>query len=239
MQKLSLFIFFLYIYGKGYCGEHDYFFPSAKKDSNFVIKHRCGFKTYPPHVDPVTHYFVLRNQQGPGARRFFRATGWVFAVEACEMALLFNTTEGYSKWNTSQLNDIKGHYTNAFTMPPVIDKDPWVTNYLGHPYQGAFDYNALRSQGAPVWQSALFALLQSTTWEYLIEGSEERPSIQDLITTPVLGSLFGELMHYSTMQMAKDGFKWYEELFVLIGNPTYFLNNGFKFARHAKKPADL
>jgi Domain of unknown function (DUF3943) len=190
----------------------------------------CVLKTYPPHYDTMIRSLVLRNQAGPFYRKFFRATGLVLTVEAGEMTVLLISPKNFSQWNRSQLGDVKNHYKMTFTRPPVIDNDSWAIDYIGHPYQGAFNYNAIRSQGASIWQSALFATLHSTLWEYIIEGSEERPSIQDLIVTPVAGSLLGELIHFATMRMSKNGFTWYEGIFVCVFNPSFALNNGFKFA---------
>ena len=193
-----------------------------------IRQHKNGFKTYPPHLNALQQP-VLRNQIAPFGRKFIRATGFVLATEACEMAILLSVN-GLSKWDRNQLSNLRQNYKDAFTKPPVIDDDRWYIDYVGHPYQGAFDYNTLRSQGGTVWQSGLFVALHSTVWEYLIEGSQERPSIQDLIITPVGGVLMGELFHFSTMRLLKNGFTWYEALVVCIINPAFVLNNGFKFA---------
>ncbi|MFN8286653.1 MAG: DUF3943 domain-containing protein [Chitinophagales bacterium] len=78
------------------------------------------------------------------------------------------------------------------------------------------------------WQSGLFSLGHGMLWEYVIEGGMEQPSVQDIIVTPVAGSLLGELFHFSTLRMSRNGFKWYEKLFVCVFNPMFALNNGFK-----------
>jgi hypothetical protein len=191
------------------------------------------FRTYPPHWDSISHRPVLRNQQASFGRKFARASGWVLISEATEMTILLNSNPDFSKWRWG-LSDVSGHLKDAYTLPPVIDKDDWFTDYVEHPYQGAFNYNALRSQGATIWQSALFTTLHSTLWEYVIEATEERPSIQDLITTPIGGSLLGELVHFVTMRMIKNGFTWYETIFVIVFDPTFILNNGFKFVTRPK-----
>ena len=134
------------------------------------------------------------------------------------------------------MHSYRENFKNAYTKPPVIDHDVWYINYIGHPYQGSWYYNAYRSQGAKWWQSALFSFGHSTFWEYLIESGFERPSVQDLIVTPVIGSLLGELFHFSTMKMSKNGFKWYEATFVSLFNPMFAINNGFKrFSVQSKK----
>ncbi len=191
-------------------------------------------KHTPPHLDSTCKP-ILRNQLAPFGRKFLRGTGLVLASEALEMTVLFLSPYSFSKWERSQFPYIGKHYTEAFTKPPLLDNDGVFTNLFAHPYQGAFEYNCLRSQGANIWQSVLFAALHSTFWEYAIEGSEERPSVQDLLITPIAGSLLGELVHFATMRMSRNGFTWYEGLFVCLLNPAFLLNNGFKFAKPLKK----
>ncbi|MFZ2890098.1 DUF3943 domain-containing protein, partial [Sulfuricurvum sp.] len=50
-----------------------------------------------------------------------------------------------------------------------------------------------RNDGLSIGESAAFSTLMSTFfWEYGYEAFAEVPSIQDLIFTPLVGSLFGE-----------------------------------------------
>jgi len=123
---------------------------------------------------------------------------------------------------------ILSQYRSTFIKPLVFDHDLWYINYVGHPYQGAYYYNSIRSQGATVFQSSIFCLGQSFLWEYVWEGGMEQPSIQDLIVTPVFGILLGELSHVATLQMSKNGYTWFEKVLVCIINPSFAINNGFK-----------
>ncbi|MCF8277573.1 MAG: DUF3943 domain-containing protein [Flavobacteriales bacterium] len=97
--------------------------------------------------------------------------------------------------------------------------------------KGTLLYNAVRSQNANIWQSSLFCLGHTVLFEYVIEAGIEQPSIQDLIVTPLTGILLGEGIHRGTIAMAKNGFKWYEATAVIIFNPMFAINNGFKFAK--------
>jgi Domain of unknown function (DUF3943) len=144
---------------------------------------------------------------------------------------LILSSERITKWykkDKFSIPAITGQYKTSFTTAPVIDKDLFIINYLGHPYQGAYYYNCLRSQGASEWQSALFSALHSTLWEYVWEGGVEQPSIQDIIVTPITGALLGELSHVLTVKMSRNGFQWYEKVIVCIINPAYAVNNGFR-----------
>jgi len=152
-------------------------------------------------------------------------------------AFLAIAPESLSKWSKKekfQISSILHQYHESFTKPPVIDKDLLIVNYAGHPYQGGFYYNTVRSQGASVWQSSLFCLGQSFLWEYGWEAGLEQPSIQDLITSPLAGIIVGELSHVATIKMSKNGFRWYEVVLVCIINPAYAINNKFKFERPSK-----
>lgn len=189
------------------------------------------FSTYAPIAGCDRSVVRLRNDGASFGRKFARASGWVLLLEAGEMTVLINSNPDFSKWDRWQRGNLYQHYHDAWTLPPVIDRDDWFTDYVEHPYQGAFNYNALRSQGAPFWQCMLFTTLHSTLWEYVIEASEERPSIQDLIVTPLAGSAFGELAHFATMRMCRHGLTWYEMIVILVINPSFILNNGCTFAQ--------
>jgi hypothetical protein len=163
-------------------------------------------------------------------------------LRACSYSTIYNTIiltglvfapESLSKWDNKKekfkFSSILDQYKSAYTKPPVIDKDLWTTNYIGHPYQGSFYYNSMRSQGAKVWQASLFAWGQAVLWEYGWEAGVEQPSIQDLITTPCCGILLGEATNLTTLAMSRHGFTWYEIAAVIVINPAYALNNHFKF----------
>lgn len=155
------------------------------------------------------------------------ATGFGIIMGGTLVAL----PEEISKWdrnNKLKWSLMKKNFISAYTLPPVIDHDFWYINYLGHPYQGGFYFNNLRSQGVDFWTSAVFCLGQSLMWEYVLESAFEQPSIQDLISTPIAGVVVGELTHRVTIRMRKDGFNTIEKIVVCIINPSYAINNGFK-----------
>jgi hypothetical protein len=88
------------------------------------------------------------------------------------------------------------------TRRPVIDKDDPVVNYIGHPLAGAAYYTMARHTGLSEMESFGYSVLMSTFfWEYGFEALAERPSIQDLIVTPVIGSLLGELFYQAELSI--------------------------------------
>jgi len=144
-----------------------------------------------------------------------------------------------SKWDADKkfnISAIVHQFQLSYTQPPVIDNDFLIINYGGHPYQGGFYYNTIRSQGATVLQSSLYCLAQSFLWEYFWEAGFEQPSIQDLFTTPIGGILVGELSHVATIAMSRHGFRWYEIAIICVINPAYAINNKFMFNKEIKVP---
>jgi hypothetical protein len=77
---------------------------------------------------------------------------------------------------------------------PTWDDDDFYINSLLHPYWGATYYVRGRERNLGRWQSFGYSVLLSTLYEYGAEALFEQPSYQDLIVTPLLGSLLGEFV---------------------------------------------
>ena len=107
-------------------------------------------------------------------------------------ATLFALPESVTNWDKSQIkNDFK--WWNNVSHIAVWDKDDWFLNYVTHPYWSAIYYVKGRMAGYNKVQSTGIAFLYSFAWEYGIEAFAEKPSAQDLISTPLGGALFGEM----------------------------------------------
>ena len=181
--------------------------------------------------DTTANTPIHRYQQTISDKEVWKSVGVTQLYNLTMSSILLAMPEEVSKWPAETKlywPRIKNQYINSFTKPPVFDNDLFFINYIGHPYQGAFYYNSLRSKGATIAQSALFNFSQILLWEYVWEGGMEQPSIQDLITTPILGSVLGELAHRATIELRKKGFFWYEKVLVTVINPSYVINNGYK-----------
>jgi len=124
--------------------------------------------------------------------------------------------------------DAGNNFQDGFTKPPVIDKDDDVINYLMHPLFGMQFYLSQRNYNESPLYSFLFSTGTSIVFEYLVEVVGERPSIQDLVVTPIVGALLGELSYQLTQKMRKDGFTTFEKIVVTIVNPLYVLQNGYR-----------
>lgn len=210
-------------------GKHG-FFPTSSSISyspipeTYFINREIDPISVKPEVFPKP---LLRNEKSSFWRKAGRGELIIGGFELIGMAGLMMMPKEVTKWDPDWMADAKRSIIEAFTSPPIWDKDDWAFNYVGHPIAGSYYYNAVRSQNATWWESFLFSTFQSCVWEYIIEGSAERPSIQDLIVTPIGGVIIGEPIHILTMNMRKNGFRFMEKVFVLLFNPTFVLNNGF------------
>ena len=196
-----------------------------------TIKPRYAFRYYPAHFDTTTRQLVLHNQKSGIGRKIGVATGYTMAYHVAIYGLLFAVPQNVSQWTPAHKQNFGANYRNTFTKPVALDRDRWYVNYIGHPYQGAFYYNSMRAQGAEMWQASMFAFANTAIWEFFLEGAIEQPSVQDLLVTPIAGTLLGELFHFATMRMSRHGFKWYEKAFVCVFNPAFAIHNGFRFAK--------
>lgn len=186
---------------------------------------------------PVVNFCQYNHSNASLGNKILTGSVYVAGYNLAIGAYLVVAPEEVSKWDKKEkfsMKSISKQYKSSFTAAPVFDHDLWAINYIGHPYQGGYYYNSLRSQNAGAAASALFCLGQSLLWEYGWEAGMEQPSIQDLISTPLAGILFGELSHVAAVKMSRNGYKWYEIVFVCIINPAFAINNGFRTKRLPK-----
>jgi hypothetical protein len=170
---------------------------------------------------------LLRNENAGIGKKIGRAELLIGGAELVGITALILTPKKVTGWSPDWTQDAWNNMRHSLSMLPVWDKDDWQINYVGHPIAGSFYYNSLRSQNASIFHSFLFATAQSFIWEYIIEATAEKPSTQDLIITPIVGSLLGESVHRLTMNMRRNGFNFFEKIFVIIFNPMFAINNGF------------
>ncbi len=126
------------------------------------------------------------------------------------MGLLWVLPESVSKWDKDSIrNDpdgVLGRWKRNVKAGPVKDKDDPIINYVGHPYAGAATYMLARTNGKSPLESFGYSLAMSTFfWEYGFEALAEVPSIQDLIITPVVGSIVGEAFYNLEREIREGG----------------------------------
>ncbi|MEN8140770.1 MAG: DUF3943 domain-containing protein [Thermodesulfobacteriota bacterium] len=74
------------------------------------------------------------------------------------------------------------------------DEDDALINYVGHPYFGSTYYIYARHYGYSRTESFWFSFTVSFFYEFALEAWAEPISIQDMIFTPVLGTILGEAL---------------------------------------------
>jgi hypothetical protein len=106
------------------------------------------------------------------------------------------------------------------------DDDRFGMNFVGHPYSGSLYFNAARSQGYNYWQSIPFAIGGSVMWEYF--GENTRPSLNDVINTPLNGEFLGEIFYRLSSNILDDrtygGERFLRELLAAAVDPARAFN---------------
>lgn len=126
------------------------------------------------------------------------------------IGVLYMSPTSVSNWEEKDLSpDAMGsRYAHKVKDGPVVDKDDVGINYIGHPYFGGAYYIHARNLGYQRNEAFMFSFLMSTVmYEYGVEAFFERPSMQDLVTTPVAGSLVGELMMLGERRIRENGMR--------------------------------
>ena len=193
----------------------------------------AGFRDQPLYYRDTSHALVsnstLSGVGPPPPHHTIKTFGTLTAISFIGIgvyALAPESFTGVSK--EGALKEAKQDFINAWTKPPVFDKDNGMYNYAGHPYVGMNFYLSQRNYGESPLYSFLFSTLASTCFEYFIESWAERPSVQDLLITPIVGSILGELVFRATQEMRKDGFTKAEKVILTLINPLYVLQNGYR-----------
>ncbi len=136
-----------------------------------------------------------------------RNTGLLFGAGFATMGLLYMMPSSFTNWEDDGESPFSKWWDNV-SHAPVWDSDDLFLNYVTHPYAGAIYYMGARSAGVNVWGSALYSFALSTFfWEYGIESFAERPSIQDLIVTPVAGALLGEWFYIKKREIMANNYE--------------------------------
>ena len=110
--------------------------------------------------------------------------------------------------------------------PEINDGDSFATNYLYHPYFGALYYQVYRDLGYDKNDAFLGTIIQSTLWEFTIEGTVEKPSIIDLVVTPGLGIPLGLYFEKINIELYESDSKLKKTLSYLINPARLFFDEG-------------
>ena len=106
------------------------------------------------------------------------------------------------------------------------DEDYMYTNTFEHPYQGSVYYLTARENGHSIGTSTLFSVGGCLMWELF--GEAEKPSYNDMLTTPVGGVTIGEPLHRISSAIVDERTRGMErvgrEFLAFVVNPMCGLN---------------
>ncbi len=146
----------------------------------------------------------------PNWGRLWANTSVLMAGGITTMFILESLPEDATAWNKAANNRVPlfKRYINHIKAGPVWDGDKFIFNYILHPYAGAAYYMSARSCGFNCFGSFLYSFCISTFfWEYGFEAFNEIPSVQDLVITPVVGSVMGECFYKLKRHIVSNGYR--------------------------------
>jgi len=124
------------------------------------------------------------------------------------VGILYVMPTSITNWDRSDIHNLGANWWDNVKGGPVMDNDKWVLNYVMHPYFGALYYMQARESGFHWFESFLYSATMSTFfWEFGVEAFAEKPSIQDLFITPIVGSMIGEGFYQASYAIKKNDAK--------------------------------
>lgn len=169
---------------------------------------------------------IYNPQRDP--KRLLYNTGLFAATAVGAFGLLWIAPESISKWDKDEIreNGIMTKWKQNVKAGPVFDEDDFVMNYIIHPWAGGVYYMTARGSGYKPWECFTYSFLMSTFfWEYGIEAFAEIPSWQDLVVTPIAGSIAGELFFVAKKKIIQKDRRILKSK--ALGNTTLFIMDPF------------
>jgi hypothetical protein len=160
---------------------------------------------------------------GPDWPGIGRDTGFFLGYQAIGVGILYVLPADVNRWSNKGVS-FQRWWDNV--RNPIWDSDPWPTNFISHPYWGATYYIRARERGFGKLASVGYSALLSTLYEYGLEAFFEPPSKQDLMVTPILGSLIGAFVFEPIRDWVKvkPELKWYDHTILIATDPFGALN---------------
>jgi Domain of unknown function (DUF3943) len=157
---------------------------------------------------------------GPDWRGLGRDTTSFLGYQGVVAGILYLLPEDVTKWTAEQRKTSMRRWWENM-QHPTWDEDNWYVNYLGHPYFGAIAYIRARERRFGAFGAFWYAALLSGLYEFGIEALFERPSYQDLIVTPMAGTLLGALLFEPIREhiQGKPERQWYDHLTLALTDP--------------------
>jgi Domain of unknown function (DUF3943) len=180
-----------------------------------------------------SHEFSLQPDDaitsGPDWVGLGRDTAFLIGYQLAVSGVLWVLPEDISGWSEREKNRGVDNWVRNVGSPE-FDKDGWAMNYIAHPYWGATYYIRARERGFGEVLSFVYSAFASATYEFGVEAVFEKPSIQDLIVTPITGALVGAFVFEPIRQRikAKPDLAWYDHVGLVVTDPIGALNRVFE-----------
>lgn len=158
----------------------------------------------------IYDYPYSRTRSVPNWKHLWVNTSVLMGAGVATMVILEALPQESTAWNKRANTKVPmfKRWWKHVKEGPVWDGDNAIFNYVLHPYAGAAYYMGARSCGFNCLGSFLYSFCISTFfWEYGFEAFNEIPSVQDLIITPVVGSLLGEGFYLVKRHIVSKGYR--------------------------------
>jgi hypothetical protein len=169
---------------------------------------------------------AFQGKEAPDWDGVWRDTGILFGSQIVAAGLIYLMPESVSGWSDEQKKDSFKKYGKNVGHPSM-DEDKFYVNYLLHPYWGATYYIRGRERGLDKVPCFVYSALISAMYEFGVEAFFEKPSIQDLIVTPVAGSLLGAFVFEPVRDSIKrkQVLRWYDDAVLIVTDPVGVLSS--------------
>jgi hypothetical protein len=187
-----------------------------------------GGKAIPPEERLVDQACDEKEENPlPDRRGIKRDTMYFFGYQIVAVGILYVLPESITKWSDEQKKEYDLDRWAKNVRNPAWDDDRWYVNYVLHPYWGAAYYTRARERGFGELESFLYSAFLSSSYEFGVEALFEQPSFQDLIVTPIAGSLIGWAIEPVRGRIKAKGPEqlWYDKLFLVLTDPLGAANS--------------
>jgi hypothetical protein len=154
-----------------------------------------------------------------------RDTAYFFGYQFFIVGILYVLPESVSAWSDEQKEEYTFEKWKDNVTHPRWDPDKWYINYILHPYWGMTYYTRGRERGLTGVGSLGYSFLLSSIYEFGLEALFEPVSIQDVIVTPVVGSLWGWYVEDTRRAIkSQSEFSGWDKTILIATDPIGSLN---------------
>ena len=157
-------------------------------------------------IDYTQKYLVYDPVKDP--KRLVYNTGLFMGAALASFGILWVLPESFTNWDKDEMLEygMFNRWKDNVRAGPLWDDDDIFLNWIMHPWSGAVYFMSARGSGFNKWESFAYSAIMSTFfWEYGVEAFAEIPSWQDLLITPIVGSVLGEFFYSWKGNIIRNG----------------------------------